>query len=103
MLQVITIRRRGKGRGEKKERGKRRSDGLRELRTQPVTSCKAADRLCRTLISMYKYTHSTLTFGHVTALPTRVPVCLPACLLACFPDCLPACLPAYLLACLLDL
>ena len=61
-----------KKKGEREREEKRRSEGLRELRTQPVTSCKAADRLCRTLISMYKYIHSTLAFGRVTALLTRV-------------------------------
>ena len=41
------------------------------IRTQPVASCKAAIRLCRTLISMYKYIQFTFAFGLVTALLSR--------------------------------
>ena len=68
MLQVINFKKqRGGERGEKEDKR-----GCATIRTQPVASCKAAIRLCRTLISMYKYIQFTFAFGLVTALLSRV-------------------------------
>ena len=67
MLQVINFKKqRGGERGEKEDKR-----GCATIRTQPVASCKAAIRLCRTLISMYKYIQFTFAFGLVTALLSR--------------------------------
>ena len=58
--------------GGERGREKEKKEGLRELRTQPVNSCKGVNRLCRGFILLYKYTQFTFAFGLVTALHTRV-------------------------------
>ena len=49
--------------GGERGREKEKKEGLRELRTQPFTSCKAANRLCRSFMFLYKYLEFTLAFG----------------------------------------